>query len=59
VAVDDEDIEMDEVSFLYVGYVGLFACSTNWTNVTQLIGPESNPIDGIACMASFLPQSGN
>jgi hypothetical protein len=29
VAVDDEDIEMDEVSFLYVGYVGLFACSTN------------------------------
>lgn len=29
VAVDDEDIEMDEVSFLYVGYVGLFACNTN------------------------------
>jgi hypothetical protein len=31
----DEDIEMDEVSFVYVGYVGLFACNTNWTNVTH------------------------
>lgn len=25
----DEDIEMDEVSFVYVGYVGSFACNIN------------------------------